>query len=187
MTAGRAVFLDRDGVLNRPRIGPDDVSRPPQSLDELEILPGVDEACRDLRALGLRLIVVTNQPDVARGTQTREVVVAINDALARALPLDAIYVCFHDDANDCECRKPKPGLLLSAARDWGIDLSASFLVGDRWSDIEAGKRAGCTTILIDDNRSQAVRPDPSVRVDSLASAVPWIRDHGPVHAGGGKQ
>jgi len=97
---------------------------------------------------GYLLIVVTNQPDVARGTQTREVVESINQFLLDNLPIEKVYTCYHDNADGCDCRKPKPGLLLQAAREYDIDLNSSYMVGDRWSDIEAGNASGCKTIYI---------------------------------------
>lgn len=151
-----AIFLDRDGVLIRTSVR-DGVPHPPASLDEMEILPGVPEALRRLSEAGYALIVVSNQPDVARGTQSRAVVEQINDALRRALPLEAVYVCYHDNADRCACRKPAPGLLLQAAADHNIDLLSSFMVGDRWSDIVAGERARCRTLLICRSYSQPER------------------------------
>jgi D-glycero-D-manno-heptose 1,7-bisphosphate phosphatase len=145
--ARRAVFLDRDGVLNRGIVR-EGRPHPPVAVDEVEILPGVAEACRDLARAGLLLIGATNQPDVARGTQTREEVLRINERLLRSLPLLEIRTCFHDDADGCACRKPKPGLLLEAAREHDIDLRQSFMVGDRWTDVAAGRAAGCLTFLI---------------------------------------
>jgi transaldolase len=172
----KAVFLDRDGVINESVVGPDGIPRPPPSLDEFRVVTGTLEACRVLRQLGFLLIVVTNQPDVARRTQTRDAVEAINRRLARALPIDDIRVCYHDDVDECDCRKPRPGLLLSAARDWGIDLSSSYMIGDRWKDIEAGRRAGCTTVLIGSGDGQPRKPEPTATLESLASAARWIRD-----------
>jgi D-glycero-D-manno-heptose 1,7-bisphosphate phosphatase len=172
-TMKRAVFLDRDGVLNRA-IRVNGRARPPAGPDELEILPGVPEALQVLRACGYLLIVVTNQPDVARGTQTREMVETFNATLAASLPLDEILVCYHDDQDNCECRKPRPGLLQQAARQHGIDLTASFMVGDRWRDIEVGYRAGCRTILIDYQYSEEMPRPPDHTVDSLAEAAQWI-------------
>lgn len=144
----RAVFLDRDGVLNRAVVR-EGKPYPPANVDEMEILPGVRESLEALRAAGFLLIVVTNQPDVARGATTREAVEAINAALGQALPIDEFRTCFHDSGCGCDCRKPKPGALLAAAAVHDIDLSASYMVGDRWRDAEAGQRAGCKTILID--------------------------------------
>jgi transaldolase len=144
----RAVFLDRDGVINRARVV-EGRPYPPRALSELEILPGVAEALQELRDAGFLLIVATNQPDVARGTTLREEVDAINRRLMEQLALDDIRVCIHDSADGCECRKPKPGLLADAAKDHAIDLARSYMVGDRWRDIEAGRRVGCTTLFID--------------------------------------
>jgi len=169
----QAVFLDRDGVLIQVNVR-DGKPHPVASLAEVEILPGVHEACTLLHEAGFLLIVVTNQPDVARGIQRREVVEAIHCMLRETLPLDDILVCYHDDADHCLCRKPEPGLLLQAAKDWNIDLSASYMVGDRWKDIEAGRRAGCITVFID-HAYEERRPDnPDYRVGSLAEAAAWI-------------
>jgi D-glycero-D-manno-heptose 1,7-bisphosphate phosphatase len=168
-----AVFLDRDGVLNKAFVR-DGKPFPPRSLGELEILPGVENACADLRGAGFRLIAVTNQPDIGRGTQPREAVDEINRALQRRLHLDDVRVCPHDDGDRCGCRKPAPGLLLAAARDWGIDLAASVMVGDRWRDVESGRRAGCKTVFIDHGYSEK-RPDaPDLTVATLQDAVSWI-------------
>jgi len=143
----QAVFLDRDGVLNRVIVR-GGVPSPPAGVDEVEILPGVAEALALLEEHGFSRIVVTNQPDVARGTLTHAVVEAIHRYLLERLPLDAVLTCYHDDADGCGCRKPKPGLLLEAAARYGIDLHRSFLVGDRWRDIGAGEAAGCLTFLV---------------------------------------
>ena len=169
----RAVFLDRDGVLNRTNVR-DGVPRPPASADELEILSGVREALEALVAHGWLLAVVTNQPDVARGRQTREAVETINRRVAAALPVDAILTCYHDDSDDCECRKPRPGLLHRFAGERGVDLRESFIVGDRWSDIEAGRAAGCRTFLIRKDYSQRERCRPDYEVVNLGQAAAAI-------------
>jgi D-glycero-D-manno-heptose 1,7-bisphosphate phosphatase len=150
------------------------VPHPPASIAELEILPGVAEAMNRLAERKLPMIVVTNQPDVARGTQTKEAVEEINRVLGEQLPLTAFYVCFHDTPDNCDCRKPKPGLITRAAAEYNIDLSRSFLVGDRWSDIAAGQAAGCQTLLIDLPYSQGSRCTPTHRVRDLAHAVEMI-------------
>lgn len=144
----RAVFLDRDGVINQAILHK---GKPysPSNLKELIILPGVPKALERLRKEGFLLIVITNQPDVTRGMQKKEQVEAIHNYLLETLSLDAIYVCYHDDVDVCSCRKPKAGLLLDAADDFNIDLSKSFVIGDRWKDIEAGIRAGCKTLFIE--------------------------------------
>ena len=137
------VFLDRDGVLNRAVVR-DGQALSAGGVDELEILPGVPEALARLKAAGFALVVVTNQPDVARGTTTREAVEAIHARLAAMLPLDEFRVCFHDDGDGCDCRKPKPGLLIGCRPLH--DLGRSVMVGDRWRDVEAGRRAGCARL-----------------------------------------
>jgi len=172
----QAVFLDRDGVINRAIVR-EGKPYPPAGLAELEILPGVPEALSQLRMVGLRLIVVTNQPDVARGRQTWEDVQALHAALQAQLPLDEFRVCCHDDADRCVCRKPAPGMLLAAAREHNLDLSASFMVGDRWRDVEAGRRAGCSTVFIDYGYAEPMGSLPDVRVQSLAEATDWILAH----------
>ncbi len=169
----RAVFLDRDGVLNQTIVR-NRKPYPPPGPAELEVLPGVAEACTALKGAGFLLIVVTNQPDVARGTQRRDVVEAINSKLCTEISIDDIRVCYHDEQDGCICRKPRPGLLLHAARDWNVDLKISYLVGDRWKDIEAGRRAGCTTVLIDYGYVEAQQSMADYRAGSLAEAVDWI-------------
>ena len=169
----RAVFLDRDGVINRAIVR-NGLPYGPDVPEELEILPGVREALMRLREAGFRLVVVTNQPDVARGTRDRQAVEDMNASLAATLPLDDIRVCYHDDRDHCACRKPKPGLLLDAAREAGLELDASFMVGDRWRDVDAGRNAGCTTIFVDHGYSER-RPDaPDATVGSLPEAADWI-------------
>jgi D-sedoheptulose 7-phosphate isomerase len=170
----RAVFLDRDGVLNRPVVR-DGKPFPPSRVEELELQPEVASSLLDLKTHGFDLFVITNQPDVARGSQTREAVQGIHQALASSLPIDGIFVCYHDDADHCACRKPQPGLLLEAQRKHNIDLAHSFVVGDRWRDIDAGHNAGCKTVLIDygyRERKPAQPPEATVR--SLREAADWI-------------
>jgi D-glycero-D-manno-heptose 1,7-bisphosphate phosphatase len=169
----RAVFLDRDGVINRAVLK-DGLPYPPQSAQDLEILPGVAEGLALLKAEGFALVVVTNQPDVARGVQTREEVEAIHAVLRDMLPLDSVKVCYHDDADKCSCRKPLPGMIIEAARELGVDLSRSYMVGDRWKDIEAGERAGTTTILIENEYPEKKPGRAAVRVQSLREAAAWI-------------
>jgi D-glycero-D-manno-heptose 1,7-bisphosphate phosphatase len=170
-----AVFLDRDGVLNHAPVK-DGKPGQPQGVDDLLILPRVEDACRRLRAAGFMLIVVTNQPEIARGTITRESVDAVNHRLKELLPLDEIVVCPHDDADGCECRKPKPGMLLDAARSHGLDLRTSYLVGDRWRDIGAGQAAGCRTVFIDRGYDERQPENPDATVRDLTEAAAWILD-----------
>jgi len=179
---GRAVFLDRDGVINRVVVR-EGKPFPPATPQELEILPGVPEALHQLKQHGYKLLVVTNQPDVRRGTQSQATVEAMHRALSARLPLDDILVCYHIDHDKCDCRKPLPGMLLEAARKHNIDMAASFMVGDRWRDIEAGYNAGCRTILID--YGYAERPPdraPDFRAKSLHEAADWILCSTPIGA-----
>jgi len=172
--APRAVFLDRDGVLNRAIVR-DGKPYPPDSLAELEIVDGAAEGLARLKKLGFLLLVVTNQPDVARGTQTIDAVRAINDVMRQTLPLDEFLICPHDDRDGCQCRKPAPGLVLEAQQRYGIDLARSFMVGDRWRDIDAGHAAGCRTVWLDQHyQERGPTASPDARVTSLADAVDWI-------------
>ena len=165
-----AVFLDRDGVINRALVR-DGMPCAPTCEAQLQILRDVPAALETLHAHGFPLIVVTNQPDVARGTVTRETVEGLHARLRRELPLDAILTCFHDDADACECRKPRPGLLLQAARELQVDLAASFMIGDRAKDVEAGQRAGCRTFFLDHGYAEAPPRAYDFRVQSLAEAA----------------
>ena len=172
----KAVFLDRDGVLNRAILR-EGKPHPPDTVEELEILPDVPEALAALKAGGFLLLVVTNQPDVARGTQQRSTVEAIHSTLAAALPIDDFFVCYHDDRDGCDCRKPKPGLMVQAAGKYGVDLGASYLIGDRWRDIDAGRAAGCRAIWIDRGYSERGPSEPpAARVKSCLEAAHWILD-----------
>lgn len=167
----KTAFVDRDGVINRTMIRE---GRPfaPALAEDVEILPCVHEALERLRAAGYYIAVVTNQPDIARGTTTWEQVNAIHAMLRTRLGLEDIRVCPHDDADDCDCRKPKPGLLL---REPHADMATSVMVGDRWRDIEAGRAAGCAvTILVDYGYDEPMPHEPTVRVASLADAVSWL-------------
>jgi len=169
----RAVFLDRDGVVNRAVIR-QGKPYPPATLSDLRLLPGVREACNRLREAGFALILVTNQPDIARGLVPAEQVSQMHRQLQRYLQLDGVGVCPHDDAARCSCRKPEPGLLLEASRVWDIDLKSSFIVGDRWRDIEAGQRAGCRSIFIDYGYAERRPTGPFIGVGSLREAASWI-------------
>jgi D-glycero-D-manno-heptose 1,7-bisphosphate phosphatase len=170
----RAVFLDRDGVLTRALVR-DGQAYAPVTPAEMEIDADAPAALARLKAAGFLLVVVTNQPDVARGITRLQDVEAMHAALRAALPLDACLVCYHDDRDACACRKPQPGMLLQAAAAHAIDLAKSFMVGDRWRDIDAGASAGCRTVWIDRGyRERGPDHAPDARVDSLRAAADWI-------------
>ncbi len=147
MAGLRAVFLDRDGILNQA-IVEQGKPHPPSMLEQVRIVPGIDIALKELEEAGYLMVGITNQPDVARGTQSRSMVESINSYILSHLPVTEILVCYHDDKDNCECRKPRPGLILQAARRYGVDLSQSWMVGDRWKDISAGRAAGLKTIFV---------------------------------------
>lgn len=171
-----AVFLDRDGVINRTEVV-DGVPRPPESAAAVEVLPGVDDALRALERAGFLIVVVSNQPDVARGRLSLNELAAIQEVLHRRLPIHASYVCAHDTLDGCYCRKPRPGLLFRAAAELAIDLGRSHLVGDRWSDVVAGAAAGCLTYLVAAPYNLASRCDPDRTVRNLADAAGQILGH----------
>jgi D-glycero-D-manno-heptose 1,7-bisphosphate phosphatase len=170
----RAVFLDRDGVINRSFVR-DGAPYPPRDLSEFEFLPGVPEACRMLKDAGFVLVVATNQPDVGRGTTPLAAVEEIHAFLKRTLPIERIEVCYDPGRGEpSECRKPKPGMLLHAAREMDIDLAASYMVGDRWRDIDCGHAAGCRTFFVDNGYSEELRVQPDYRVTGLLEAAQTI-------------
>lgn len=169
-----AVFLDRDGVINKPLIR-EGRPHPPMRVEDFELYEDVPTGCARLVAAGYLLVVVTNQPDVARGTQTRNAVEAMHKKMMELLPQIArIEVCWHAGtkwADPCDCRKPRPGLVLRAADALDIDLSKSFLIGDRWRDIDCGHEAGCRTVFIDRNYSETLKQAPDWTVQSFVQAV----------------
>ena len=171
----RAVFLDRDGIINA-NLERDGHPVAPTSLEEFCILSGVEDAIRRLKDAGFLTIVVTNQPDVGTGKTDKEIIEEMHLRIRTQLSIDDIKVCYHIDSDDCVCRKPKPGMLFEAAQDWGIDLAASYLVGDRWRDVEAGRRAGCLTIFVDYGYVQDGPNLPDVIVHSLEEAAAYILD-----------
>jgi len=184
----RAVFLDRDGVINAPIYNPvEDKLDSPYNLEEFRVLPGAARAVRMINDLGFQTIVASNQPGVAKGKCSAEFLEALSDHLTAALAeegarLDGIYYCLHhpeaivaDLRAACDCRKPKPGLLLNAAKERDIDLSSSFMIGDQPTDVEAGAAAGCRTVLLNGHttsgKAESLKPSPDhVAVDLLAAA-----------------
>lgn len=169
----RAVFLDRDGIINKAVVR-EGKPYPPASVNELELTEGIEETLAALKRKGFRLVVVTNQPDVARKKVPRPVVEQMHQFLQTKLGLDGVYACYHDDADACTCRKPKPGLLLNAAADMQIDLKKSYMVGDRWRDVDAGSAAGCLTIFVDYHYDESLRQTPDFVVESPAAILTYI-------------
>ena len=177
MVGRRAVFLDRDGVINRAIVR---AGKPyaPESIEALEILPGVAEALERLRAARFLNVVVTNQPDVGSGKVPRSSVEAMHASLRNNLAIDAVRVCYHTEMEHCACRKPKPGMILSASHELGIDIGRSFLVGDRWRDVGAAHAAGCRALFIDYGYSEKKPDKPYLAVNSLAEAVELVLQSG---------
>lgn len=174
MKNNRAVFLDRDGVINHAIII-NNKPYPPNGIHDLEITENAGTELPNLVNSGFILIGITNQPDVSRGTKSKYAVENINHFLQTKLPIQDFYVCYHDDKDNCQCRKPKPGLLIQAANDYHIDLSRSYMIGDRWKDIAAGRNAGCHTILIQNNYSESAHGfEAEKNVNSLSEAIDWI-------------
>jgi D-glycero-D-manno-heptose 1,7-bisphosphate phosphatase len=169
----RAVFLDRDGVINA-NLERDGKQVAPRHLGEFRILPGAPEAARRLKDAGFLIVLVTNQPDVRNGITPQAVMEAMHGEIRRLVPLDDEMICLHNDADNCDCRKPKPGLLLKAAARHHIDLAASYFVGDRWRDVLAGQAAGCRTIMVDHGCVQERPSSPDTVVHSLAEAADYI-------------
>ena len=172
MRGSPAVFLDRDGILNRAVVR-DGKPYPPARPEDVEILPDAITSLQELEAAGYILIGITNQPDVARGLQSREVVESINTMIQSRLPVREIFVCYHDDIDNCDCRKPKPGLILQAAKKHGLDLSKSWMVGDRCKDIAAGHSAGLKTIFVNRHYGETYEGIPA---DFIVEDTLFIKD-----------
>jgi D-glycero-D-manno-heptose 1,7-bisphosphate phosphatase len=171
--AAKAVFLDRDGVLVIPDFR-EGRSYAPTRLEGYRFYPDAAHALSRLKSAGYKLIVVTNQPDVGKGLIPQVVADEMHERLRNAMPVDMIKACFHAQTAQCDCRKPKPGMLLDAARELDIDLKGSFMVGDRASDVEAGEAAGCRTVFIDLEYSERKPKGPTFIVRSIAEAVDRI-------------
>jgi D-glycero-D-manno-heptose 1,7-bisphosphate phosphatase len=172
--ARRAVFLDRDGVLNRPVVR-NGQPHPPFCVEDFELYDDVADGCRRLKTAEFLLIVISNQPDVGRGTQSREAVEAMHTKMRSALPsLDRIEICYHAGeryGEPCDCRKPRPGMILRAAADLKIDLGTSYVIGDRWRDIDCARAAGCRAIFIERGYKESLRQAPDFTVENFGDAV----------------
>lgn len=172
----KAVFFDRDGVLNQAVVV-DGRPRPPADAASMVITVGAVGLLLSLKELGYTLICVTNQPDVARGTRTEQNVKSMNDKVRFELALDDVFICTHDSPDQCDCRKPKPGMLLKAADKWSLDLPSCWMVGDRAGDVGAGRAAGCRTVFIDFDYDEP-KPDPPADFvcGNLVEAVTIIKE-----------
>lgn len=168
-----AVFLDRDGVLNEivPRDG-----RPgsPRSMQQLQLVRDLDAVHR-LGAAGLRVFIITNQPDVARGHITAGELERMIAEIRSHVPIDDYRACLHEDADGCTCRKPKPGMIHDLAREWQVDLNRSWVIGDMWRDVEAARAAGCRSILLRRDYNGEAQPD--IVAESLGEAVDLVLSH----------
>jgi D-glycero-D-manno-heptose 1,7-bisphosphate phosphatase len=171
----RAVFLDRDGVLVAVTTAGDAVVGA-MSLNDFRLLPGIAAPLARLKAAGFLLVLVTNQPGIARGQLQADVLEEMHRRLTAAIPLDAIYLCPHADADNCDCRKPKPGMLLAAARKLSIDLQRSFFIGDTDRDRTAAEAAGVPFLLIDAPYNGSLRD--ARRVGGLEEAASFILSAG---------
>ena len=173
----KAIFFDRDGVINEVIFRGGNNSKPiaPWKIEEFKLIPDIKKPLEKLGQMGFHLFVVTNQPDIPKGIVKFRTVKKMNDIVLNKLPINEIMVCPHIDNDNCNCRKPKPGMIISLAKKWGINLEDSFLIGDNWKDIESGKAAGCRTILIDKLYNKTVKAD--YRVENLTMSVEVVKSH----------
>ena len=170
MSKKRAIFLDRDGVINKVAMR-DGVPAGPRKFEDFALVEGVKDAVQSFRRMGFLIIVNTNQPDIGRSLLPEEELNKMHTLVRNELPVDDIFICPHDDADDCPCRKPRPGMLLEAARKWEIDLKKSFAIGDRWKDMEAGRAAGCRTILLERSYNRGASADSRISDIKEAEAI----------------
>jgi D-glycero-D-manno-heptose 1,7-bisphosphate phosphatase len=168
-----AVFLDRDGVINRSVLV-NGTPTAPNLLEDIEILSNVRDCITRLSMSNYTVVVITNQPDVARGTVTKNQIDMINGAICDLVGIKHSYICYHDESDNCTCRKQKPGNIFKAASDLNIDLRQSYMVGDRWRDIYAGQQAGCKCFFINYQYPEIAPKKPYVEVKSLKDAVNLI-------------
>jgi D-glycero-D-manno-heptose 1,7-bisphosphate phosphatase len=171
----RAIFLDRDGIINEVVFRGENNIKPiaPWGIEEFKLIQNIKSPLIKLRKMEFHLFIVTNQPDISKGILKRSTVKKMNDIILNELPIDEIMVCPHIDSDDCKCRKPKPGMIKTLAQKWGINLNDSFLIGDNWKDIESGKLAGCSTILVDKFYNKSVQAE--YRVKNLIMSTDVIK------------
>jgi D-glycero-D-manno-heptose 1,7-bisphosphate phosphatase len=169
----RAVFLDRDGVINKTIIR-NGKPYSPSDMSQVEIIAGVNSALDKFRYLNFEIIVVTNQPNIARGIDHPNFLIEVHNYLKSKLSIENFYICLHDDSDNCICRKPLPGLLMIASQELDINLSDSYMIGDRWKDIEAGQQAGCMCFFINYGYDEKQPEKPYTEVNSLLEAATVI-------------
>ena len=169
----KAVFFDRDGVLNSAIVRN---GKPfsPTSLSEFRIEYGAGKVIEKLKEMNFLTFIISNQPEIARGNLSIQNVLKMNSLLEQRFGITKSYFCPHDDFDNCECRKPKPGMLIQAALEFDLDLTKCFLVGDRWKDIEAGKAAGCKSILLDRGYDEPLPSKPYFRISALVQLFKHI-------------
>jgi D-glycero-D-manno-heptose 1,7-bisphosphate phosphatase len=169
-----AVFLDRDGVLNEV-VERDGAPGSPRDPREMRLVPDIHRV-RELSDAGMNVFIITNQPDVRRGHTSPEKLAAMMRIIMSTIPVDDYRACLHEDADECACRKPRPGMILDLARQWDVDLARSYVIGDMWRDVGAARAAGCRGILI--RRPYNEDAEADAVVTSLGAAVDLVLQSG---------
>ncbi len=170
----KAVFLDRDGVINHV-VNHKEINKPssPWQIAEFKLIDGIKNPLDELKKMGFFLFVISNQPDIARGRIKKGTTEKINKIILEKFPIKEIIVCPHDDSDNCNCRKPKPGMITKLSKKWNVDLKKSYLIGDSWKDTEAAENAGIKSIIINKTYNQDV--NAGYRVKDLKAAVELIK------------
>jgi D-glycero-D-manno-heptose 1,7-bisphosphate phosphatase len=171
-----AIFLDRDGVVNYSIIR-EKKPYAPICLDELKIIPEIKSVIDFFKKRKFMVFVITNQPDVARGKVTKDEVEKINASILSQLSIDEIFTCYHDNQDQCECRKPKPGAFVTLSQKYNVDLSKSIMVGDRAKDIEAAKNANCPSVFIDYGYNEPKPVDQNYTVNNIEGLLICLERH----------
>ena len=169
----KCIFLDRDGVINKPIII-DNKPYSPRNKYQFELLPNIEKYLKKIHSLGFLTIIITNQPDISTNHINENLLNEFHDIIKNKMPITDIYVCKYIDTDDCYCRKPKPGLILTAAKKYKINLKKSYFIGDRWKDIDAANKAGCHSIFIDYGYKEKLKTTPINNVKSVKEAFEII-------------
>ena len=176
VSINKAIFLDRDGVINEVIFRGSNKPIAPWSLKDVILIPGIKNPIDKLCNMGFLLFVVSSQPDISKGHLKLHTVKKMNEIILDKFPIKEVSICPHEDRHNCLCRKPKPGMLIDLSKKWAVDLNSSFLIGDNWKDIYAGKAAGCKTILLDRQYNSSVEAD--FHINDLSEAVSIINSQG---------